>query len=128
MKKSLFIITCFCSILTISCASKKTPVNEENFESPEIDLQNDETTPSDYENQTDNQSESNENLNITENSEILSDDFESQNSPQMEIIEQEEIILETKSNNEDDILLEDDLPEIEEPEIITLEPKTENKL
>ena len=128
MKKSLFIITCFCSIITISCASKKTPENKEVFESPEIDLQNDETTPSDYENQTDNQSESNENLNITENSEILSDDFESQNSPQMEIIGQEEIILETKSNNEDDILLEDDLPEIEEPEIITLEPEPENKL
>lgn len=128
MKKSLFIITCFCSIITISCASKKTPENKEVFENPEIDLQNDETTPSDYENQTDNQSESNENLNITENSEILSDDFESQNSPQMEIIGQEEIILETKSNNEDDILLENDLPEIEEPEIITLEPEPENKL
>ena len=54
MKKSLFIITCFCSILTISCASKKTPVNEENFESPIIDSQSEDTIQENEEtNQTD---------------------------------------------------------------------------
>ena len=131
MKKSLFIITCFCSILTISCASKKTPVNEENFESPIIDSQSEDTIQENEEtNQTDSeiQNETDEDLITIENSDSNSDDSNASNEPQMEIIEQEEIILETKSNNEDDILLEDDLPEIEEPEIITLEPKTENKL
>lgn len=126
MKKSLFIITCFCSILTISCASKKTQETTEFFESPAIDLEQDDTAQTDSENQNENKQE--ENFNNLEHSDISSDDFETQDSPQMEIIGKEEILIETEQENEDDILPADEiLQEIEEPEIITLEPKLEEE-
>ena len=126
MKKVLFIITCFCSILTISCASKKAQETTEIFESPAIDLEQDDTAQTDSENQ--NENEQDEKFNNIEHSDISSDDFETQDSPQMEIIGKEEILLETEQENEDDILPADEiLQEIEEPEIITLEPKLEEE-
>ena len=126
MKKFLFIITCFCSILTISCASKKAQETTEIFESPAIDLEQDDTAQTDSENQ--NENEQDEKFNNIEHSDISSDDFETQDSPQMEIIGKEEILLETEQENEDDILPADEiLQEIEEPEIITLEPKLEEE-
>lgn len=126
MKKFLFIITCFCSILTISCASKKAQETTEIFESPAIDLEQDDTAQTDSENQNENKQE--ENFNNLEHSDISSDDFETQDSPQMEIIGKEEILLETEQEDEDDILPADEiLQEIEEPEIITLEPKLEEE-
>ena len=126
MKKFLFIITCFCSILTISCASKKAQETTEIFESPAIDLEQDDTAQTDSENQNENKQE--ENFNNLEHSDISSDDFETQDSPQIEIIGKEEILLETEQENEDDILPADEiLQEIEEPEIITLEPKLEEE-
>ena len=124
MKKFLFIITCFCSILTISCASKKAQETTEIFESPAIDFEQDDTAQTDSENQ--NENEQDKKFNNIEYSDISSDDFETQDSPQMEIIGKEEILLETEQENEDDILPADEiLQEIEEPEIITLEPKLE---
>ncbi len=126
MKKVLFIITCFCSILTISCASKKAQETTEIFESPAIDLEQDDTAQTDSENT--NENEQDEKFNNIEHSDISSDDFETQDSPQMEIIGKEEILLETEQENEDDILPADEiLQEIEEPEIITLEPKLEEE-
>ena len=126
MKKVLFIITCFCSILTISCASKKAQETTEFFESPAIDLEQDDTAQTDSENQNENKQE--ENFNNLEHSDTSTNDFETQDSPQMEIIGKEEIILETEQENEDDILPADEiLQEIEEPEIITLEPKLEEE-
>ena len=126
MKKFLFIITCFCSILTISCASKKAQETTDTFESPSIDFEQDDTSQTDSENQ--NENEQDEKFNNIEHSDISSDDFETQDSPQMEIIGKEEILLETEQENEDDILPADEiLQEIEEPEIITLEPKLEEE-
>ena len=126
MKKFLFIITCFCSILTISCASKKAQETTEIFESPAIDLEQDDTAQTDSENQNENKQE--ENFNNLEHSDTSTNDFETQDSPQMEIIGKEEILLETEQENEDDILPADEiLQEIEEPEIITLEPKLEEE-
>ena len=126
MKKFLFIITCFCSILTISCASKKAQETTEVFESPAIDLEQDNTAQTDSENQNENKQE--ENFNNLEHSDTSTNDFETQDSPQMEIIGKEEILLETEQENEDDILPADEiLQEIEEPEIITLEPKLEEE-
>ena len=126
MKKFLFIITCFCSILTISCASKKAQETTEIFESPAIDFEQDDTAQTDSENQNENKQD--EKFNNIEHSDISSDDFETQDSPQMEIIGKEEILLETEQENEDDILPADEiLQEIEEPEIITLEPKLEEE-
>ena len=93
MKKFLFIITCFCSILTISCASKKAQETTEFFESPAIDLEQDDTAQTDSENQNENKQE--ENFNNLENSDTSTNDFETQDSPQMEIIGKEEILLET---------------------------------
>lgn len=131
MKKSLFIITCFCSILTISCASKKTPVNEENFESPIIDSQSEDTIQENEEtNQTDseNQNETDEDLITIENSDSNSDDSNASNEPQMEIIEQEEILLDSEQKTENETSSSDYvLEELEEPEIITLEPEPEPK-
>lgn len=129
MKKSLFIITCFCSILTISCASKKAQETTEFFESPAIDLEQDDTAQTDSENQNENKQE--ENFNNLEHSDTSTNDFETQDSPQMEIIGKEEILLETEqeNENEDDILPADEiLQEIEEPEIITLEPEPEQEI
>ena len=124
MKKFLFIITCFCSILTISCASKKAQETTDTFESPAIDLEQDDTAQTDSENQNENKQE--ENFNNLEHSDTSTNDFETQDSPQMEIIGKEEIILETEQEN--DILPADEiLQEIEEPEIITLEPKLEEE-
>ena len=94
MKKFLFIITCFCSILTISCASKKAQETTEIFESPAIDLEQDDTAQTDSENQNENKQE--ENFNNLEHSDTSTNDFETQDSPQMEIIGKEEIILETE--------------------------------
>ena len=54
MKKFLFIITCFCSILTISCASKKAQETTDTFESPSIDFEQDDTAQTDSENQNEN--------------------------------------------------------------------------
>lgn len=128
MKKVLFIITCFCSILTISCASKKAQETTDTFESPSIDFEQDDVAQTDSENQ--NENEQDEKFNNIEHSDISSDDFETQDSPQMEIIGKEEILLETEqeNENEDDILPADEiLQEIEEPEIITLEPKLEEE-
>ena len=126
MKKFLFIITCFCSILTISCASKKAQETTEVFESPAIDLEQDNTAQTDSENQNENKQD--KKINNIEHSDISSDDFETQDSPQMEIIGKEEILLETEQENEEDILPADEiLQEIEEPEIITLEPKLEEE-
>ena len=127
MKKVLFIITCFCSILTISCASKKAQETTEFFESPAIDLEQIDTAQTDSENQNENKQD--EKLNNIEHSDISSDDFETQDSPQMEIIGKEEILLETEQENEDDILPPDEiLQEIEEPEVITLEPEPEQEI
>lgn len=129
MKKVLFIITCFCSILTISCASKKAQETTEFFESPAIDLEQDDTAQTDSENQNENKQE--ENFNNLEHSDTSTNDFETQDSPQMEIIGKEEILLETEqeNENEDDILPADEiLQEIEEPEIITLEPEPEQEI
>lgn len=127
MKKFLFIITCFCSILTISCASKKAQETTEIFESPAIDLEQDDTAQTDSENQNENKQE--ENFNNLEHSDTSTNDFETQDSPQMEIIGKEEIILETEQENEDDILPPDEiLQEIEEPEVITLEPEPEQEI
>lgn len=127
MKKFLFIITCFCSILTISCASKKAQETTEFFESPAIDLEQDDTAQTDSENQNENKQE--ENFNNLEHSDTSTNDFETQDSPQMEIIGKEEIILETEQENEDDILPPDEiLQEIEEPEVITLEPEPEQEI
>lgn len=127
MKKFLFIITCFCSILTISCASKKAQETTEIFESPAIDLEQDDTTQTDSENQNENKQE--ENFNNLEHSDTSTNDFETQDSPQMEIIGKEEILLETEQENEDDILPPDEiLQEIEEPEVITLEPEPEQEI
>lgn len=126
MKKFLFIITCFCSILTISCASKKAQETTDTFESPSIDFEQGDVAQTDSENQ--NENEQDEKFNNIEHSDISSDDFETQDSPQMEIIGKEEILLETEQENEDDILPADEiLQEIEEPEIITLEPKLEEE-
>ena len=126
MKKVLFIITCFCSILTISCASKKAQETTDTFESPSIDFEQDDTTQTDSENTNENKQE--ENFNNLEHSDTSTNDFETQDSPQMEIIGKEEILLETEQENEDDILPADEiLQEIEEPEIITLEPKLEEE-
>ena len=126
MKKFLFIITCFCSILTISCASKKAQETTDTFESPSIDFEQGDVAQTDSENQ--NKNEQDEKINNIEHSDISSDDFETQDSPQMEIIGKEEILLETEQENEDDILPADEiLQEIEEPEIITLEPKLEEE-
>lgn len=125
MKKFLFIITCFCSILTISCASKKAQETTEIFDSPAIDLEQDDTTQTDSENQNENKQE--ENFNNLEHSDTSTNDFETQDSPQMEIIGKEEIILETEQEN--DILPADEiLQEIEEPEVITLEPEPEQEI
>ena len=125
MKKFLFIITCFCSILTISCASKKAQETTEIFESPAIDLEQDDTAQTDSENQNENKQE--ENFNNLEHSDTSTNDFETQDSPQMEIIGKEEIILETEQEN--DILPADEiLQEIEEPEVITLEPEPEQEI
>ena len=125
MKKFLFIITCFCSILTISCASKKAQETTEFFESPAIDLEQDDTAQTDSENQNENKQE--ENFNNLENSDTSTNDFETQDSPQMEIIGKEEILLETEQEN--DILPADEiLQEIEEPEVITLEPEPEQEI
>ena len=122
MKKFLFIITCFCSILKISCASKKAQETTEFFESPAIDLEQDDTAQTDSENKNENKQE--ENFNNLENSDTSTNDFETQDSPQMEIIGKEEILLETEQEN--DILPADEiLQEIEEPEVITLEPEPE---
>ena len=127
MKKFLFIITCFCSILTISCASKKAQETTEIFESPSIDFEQDDTAQTDSENQNENKQE--ENFNNLEHSDTSTNDFETQDSPQMEIIGKEEIILETEQENEDDILPADEiLQEIEEPEVITLEPEPEQEI
>lgn len=127
MKKFLFIITCFCSILTISCASKKAQETTEIFESPAIDLEQDDTAQTDSENQNENKQE--ENFNNLEHSDTSTNDFETQDSPQMEIIGKEEILLETEQENEDDILPPDEiLQEIEEPEVITLEPEPEQEI
>lgn len=127
MKKFLFIITCFCSILTISCASKKAQETTEFFESPAIDLEQDDTAQTDSENQNENKQE--ENFNNLEHSDTSTNDFETQDSPQMEIIGKEEILLETEQENEDDILPPDEiLQEIEEPEVITLEPEPEQEI
>ena len=124
MKKFLFIITCFCSILTISCASKKAQETTDTFESPAIDLEQDDTAQTDSENQNENKQE--ENFNNLEHSDTSTNYFETQDSPQMEIIGKEEILLETEQEN--DILPADEiLQEIEEPEIITLEPKLEEE-
>ena len=128
MKKSLFIITCFCSIITISCASKKVPVPEENLKSPTIELQNENSVSEndDAEVDSDNQIETNEESNSFSDLINLPDDFENQNEPQMEIIGQEEILLETESQDEGEITPAGEiLQEIEEPEIITLEPEPE---
>ena len=126
MKKFLFIITCFCSILTISCASKKAQETTDTFESPSIDFEQDDVAQTDSENQ--NENEQDEKFNNIEHSDISSDDFETQDSTQMEIIGKEEILLETEQENEDGILPADEiLQEIEEPEIITLEPKLEEE-
>lgn len=125
MKKFLFIITCFCSILTISCASKKAQETTEFFESPAIDLEQDDTAQTDSKNQNENKQE--ENFNNLEHSDTSTNDFETQDSPQMEIIGKEEIILETEQEN--DILPADEiLQEIEEPEVITLEPEPEQEI
>ena len=125
MKKFLFIITCFCSILTISCASKKAQETTEIFESPAIDLEQDDTAQTDSENQNENKQE--ENFNNLEHSDTSTNDFETQDSPQMEIIGKEEIILETEQEN--NILPADEiLQEIEEPEVITLEPEPEQEI
>ena len=127
MKKFLFIITCFCSILTISCASKKAQETTEIFESPSIDFEQDDTAQTDSENQNENKQE--ENFNNLEHSDTSTNDFETQDSPQIEIIGKEEILLETEQENEDDILPADEiLQEIEEPEVITLEPEPEQEI
>lgn len=128
MKKFLFIITCFCSILTISCASKKAQETTDTFESPSIDFEQDDVAQTDSENQ--NKNEQDEKLTNIEHSDTSTNDFETQDSPQMEIIGKEEILLETEQENEDenDIIPADEiLQEIEEPEIITLEPKLEEE-
>lgn len=125
MKKFLFIITCFCSILTISCASKKAQETTDTFESPSIDFEQDDVAQTDSENQ--NENEQDEKFNNIEHSDISSDDFETQDSSQIEIIGKEEIILETEQEN--DILPADEiLQEIEEPEVITLEPEPEQEI
>lgn len=125
MKKFLFIITCFCSILTISCASKKDQETTEIFESPAIDLEQDDTAQTDSENQNENKQE--ENFNNLEHSDTSTNDFETQDSPQMEIIGKEEIILETEQEN-DSLPADEILQEIEEPEVITLEPEPEQEI
>ena len=127
MKKFLFIITCFCSILTLSCASKKAQETTDAFESPSIDFEQDDTAQTDSENQNENKQE--ENFNNLEHSDTSTNDFETQDSPQIEIIGKEEILLETEQENEDDILPPDEiLQEIEEPEVITLEPEPEQEI